>query len=126
MWVGMDQLAAREQAVGGGQRIGDLVVHLVDVLAGKARHVIVEAAVVVHRRWSLDLLPAAAVSRQAHVVARDRLEVLGAMARCDMDEAGALFGGHVIRRDERHGKVVAATAQGVGADGSGEGGAGER
>ena len=123
--IGVDQLAAREQAVGGGQRVGDLVVHLVDVLAGKARHVIVEAAVVVHRRRSLDGPPFAAVCGQAGVVARDRLEVLGAMARCDMDEAGALLGGHVIRRDERHGKVVAATAQGVGADGSGEGGAGE-
>ena len=118
----MDQRAAREQPAGGGQRIGHLAVHLVDVAAGEARHVVVEAAVVVHRRRGLDR---PLVRRQACVPLRHRLEVLGAVARRDMHEAGALLGGDVVRRDQRHRKVVAPAAQGVGADGAGEGAAGE-
>ena len=125
MWVGVDQLAAREQAAGIGQRVGDLVVHLVDVLAGEGRHVIVEAAVVVHGCRSLDRLPVGAIRGHAGVVMRDRLEVFGAVTGRDVDEAGALLGGHVVRRDQRHRELVALAAQGVGADGSGEGGAGQ-
>ena len=125
MGIGVDHLAAREQLAGVGQRVGDLAVHLVDVLAGEARHVIVEAAVVVHRRRGLDRRAIAAACSEARVVERDRLEILGAVARRDVDEAGALLGGDVIGGDQRHRKVVAPAAQGVGADGAGEGGAGK-
>ena len=123
--IGVDHFAAREQVAGIGQRVGDLAVHLVDVLAGEARHVIVEAAVVVHRRRGLDRLAIAAARSEACVVERDRLEILGAVARRDVDEAGALLGGDVIGRDQRHREVVTPAAQGVGADGAGEGGARE-
>ena len=125
MGIGVDQLAACEQPAGVGQRVGDLPVHLVDVLAGEARHVIVEAAVVVHRGRSFDRCAIAAARSEARVVVRDRLEVLGPVARRDMDEAGALLGGDVIGRNQRHREVVALPAQGVGADAAGKGGAGE-
>ena len=111
MRVGMRKLATGEQAAGLDQRGTDRVGRLVDVDAGEMRHPGVESAVLAHRFGHFQALFAAEV------------EILLAVARGDVDEAGAGLGGDVVGQEHRHVVVVAAAAHRVGADGAGEVGA---
>ncbi len=106
--VGVHQLATSQQAAGFIQRGGDLVVRLVDMQAGEQRHPRIEGAVVAHRVGHLQSVLAA------------ELEVVGAGVGGDVHEAGAGLEGHEIAQQHRHVEIVAAAAQGMGADRAGE------
>ena len=108
MRIGVHQRAARHQPARLGDRVGDRAVHLVDVLAGEQRHVIVEQAVV------------ADGARNLEPVRLTDFEVLAAMAGRGVDEPGALLDGDVPARQQRNVEVVAPAVERMAADGSRE------
>ena len=91
--------ASRQQRIGSVQSVGDIAVDLKDVLAGKQRHLLVVATVVIDRTRNFD------------AVARTELEVVGTVTRSNMDEPGALFHVDKLRRQHDHVEVVALTAE---------------
>ena len=104
MRVGMHQLAARQQPAGRGQRGADGIGGAIDMQPGEFRHPGVKGAVLADGIRHLDAVGPA------------QLEIFLAMARGDVDEAGAGLGGDVVRRIHRHVVVIAAPTHRVGAD----------
>ena len=111
MRVGVDDLAAGEQCSGLSERLADVVGGLVDVLAGKQRDPGIEGAVITDGFGDFEAIGAAEV------------EIVFAVARGDVDEAGAGFGGDEVAQQQWRVLLVTATAQGVSHDGAGEVGA---
>ncbi len=95
MRVAVDQRAAREQGAvldqGNDHRLGRLE-HVQALEAGNLPGV---GAVLGHR------------VRDVEAVARTQLEIVLAMARGDVDQAGALLGGDEVAGQQRHGEIVA-------------------
>ena len=93
----------RASSVAGlGQRRADRIGRLVDVHAGEQRHPGVERAVVADRLRDIQPVGAAEV------------EIVLAVARRDVHEAGAGLGGDEIAEQQRRVLVVAAPAQRMG------------
>ena len=96
MRVAVRQLRLRDQRAGGFAGGIDRVMRLEDVLAGEARGLRGEGAVVVHRLRHRQAMRAAEV------------EIVLAMAGGDMDEAGAGLGCDEIAGQKRNIKLVPA------------------
>ena len=109
MRVGVVQRAARQQPACLLERQRNRPGRLEHMQPGEMRHARRIRAVILHQLRHLD--PVGAGQR----------EVFLAMGGCDVHEAGALVGRHVIGRQQRGVMVKALAAQGVRADGAGQG-----
>ncbi len=116
----MDEGGARQEAARGIDRgdhrlvgVAGLAVRPIDRAAGEQRH----------PRQIDPVRPDRVRHRQPIGLAE--LEIVGAMAWRDVDEAGALVGGDKARRQQRHLELVALAPERVARDGPGEGGAGK-
>ena len=108
MRVGVPDRAAGQQIAGLGQRCTDRISGPVDVHAREQRHPGVEGAVVADRL------------RHIQPVVAAKVEVILAMARGDVDEAGASLGGDEVSQQQWCVLVIAATAQRMRHDRAGE------
>ena len=108
MRIGVNQGPTRHQLADLGDRLGDRAVHLVDMLAGEQRNMVVEQTAV------------ADGPRDLETVRTADLEILAAVAGRGVDKAGALLHRHVIARQERNVEVVALAVERMAADRSRE------
>ncbi len=111
----MDQRVARQQAAGGVDRgdhrlvgVAGLAVRPIDRAAGEQRHA----------RQIDPVRPDRVRHRQPVRLAQ--FEIVGAMARRDVDETGALVGLDKARRQQRHVEFVALAGERMARDGAGE------
>ena len=108
MRVAVRQLAGGGERAGGAHRVIDGGVRLEDVQAHKTRGMGGEGAVIVHRLRDRQAMGAA------------EREVILAMARRDVDEAGAGFGRDEIAGQQRHVELIAMAAQRMRGEGAGK------